>query len=109
MYQSRWREIIATEPADLRLRRELLDKLAAALEARMRREALTLRQTAELLEVSHPRIADLLAKRAQRFSLDRLVLYAERLQLTVHLRVTRPYASVGEPGALPPARPPGLD
>ena len=87
---------MATLPADLRLRRELIAKLASVLEARMQREELTLRETAELLGVSHPRIADLLAKRAERFSLDRLVLFAERLQLTVRLRATRPYGTGGE-------------
>ena len=65
----------------------------------MLRDALTLRQTAALLGVSHPRIADLLARRAERFSLDRLVLFAEQLQLTVRLRATRRYASGG--GAAP--------
>lgn len=61
----------------------------------MQRDELTLRETAALLGVSHPRIADLLAKRAERFSLDRLVMFAERLQLTVRLRATRRYASSG--------------
>ena len=60
------RAAMADWPADLRLRRELIAKLASALRARMRREQLTLRQAAQMLGVSHPRIADLLAKRAER-------------------------------------------
>ncbi len=56
---------MAELPADLRLRRELIAKLACVLEAQMRRDALTLRQAAEMLEVSHPRIADLLARRGR--------------------------------------------
>lgn len=92
-YQSLWSETIATRPADLRLRRELIAKLASVLEARRQRDELTLRETAALLGVSHPRIADLLAQRAERFSLDRLVLFAELLQLNVRLRATRRYAT----------------
>ena len=82
-------------PTDLRLRRELIEKVASVLEARMQREELTLRQAAEMLGVSHPRIADLLAKRAGRFSLDRLVLLAEALGLKVRIRATRPYGTGG--------------
>ena len=54
---------MADLPADLRLRRELIQRIASVLQARMQREELTLRQVAEMLGVSHPRIADLLAKR----------------------------------------------
>src|SRR3972149_4520627 len=53
---------MAALPADLRLRRELIAKLASVLDAQMQREALTLRQAAEMLGVSHPRIADLLGR-----------------------------------------------
>ena len=88
---------MADLPADLRLRRELIAKLASVLEARMRREELTLRQAAEMLGVSHPRIADLLAKRVGRFSLDRFALLAEQLGLNVRIRATRPYAIGGRP------------
>ena len=88
---------MAELPADLRLRRELIAKLACVLEAQMRRDALTLRQAAEMLEVSHPRIADLLARRAERFSLDRLVRLADALGLVVRIRATRPYATGGGP------------
>ena len=87
---------MGTLPADLRLRRELMEKIATAIEARMQREELTLRQAAEMLGVSHPRIADLLAKRAERFSLDRLALLAEALGLNVRIRATRPYGSGGD-------------
>ena len=65
------------------------------LDARMQREELTLRQAAEMLGVSHPRIADLLARRAERFSLDRLAVLAEALGLTVRIRATRPYGIGG--------------
>ena len=82
-------------PTDLRLRRELIEKVASVLEARMQREELTLRQAAEMLGVSHPRIADLLAKRAERFSLDRLALLAEQLGLNVRIRATRRYGTGG--------------
>ena len=80
---------------DLRLRRELIAKIAALLEARMQRDELTLRQAAEALGVSHPRIVDLLAKRAERFSLDRLVRLADEFGLNVRLRATRPYRTGG--------------
>jgi len=86
---------MANLPADLRLRRELIERIAAGLEARMQREELTLRQAAEMLGVSHPRIADLLAKRAERFSLDRLAVFAEELGLNVRIRATRPYGTGG--------------
>ena len=82
-------------PADLRLRRELIERIAAVLEARMQREELTLREAAEALGVSHPRIADLLARRAERFSLDRLALLAEELGLNVRIRATRQYGTGG--------------
>jgi predicted XRE-type DNA-binding protein len=86
---------MAALPADLRLRRELIARLAVALRARMQREELTLRQAAEVLGVSHPRIADLLARRAERFSLDRLVLLAGQLGFNVRIRATRPYGTGG--------------
>ena len=60
-------------PADLRLRRELIERVAAAPEARMEGEESTLRQAAGMLSVSHPGIADLLAKRAERDALVRQV------------------------------------
>ena len=84
---------MTTLPADLHLRRELIAKLESVLEARMQREELTLREAAVMVGVSHPRIADLLAKRAERFSLDRLVLLADRLELNVRIRATRPYGT----------------
>jgi len=86
---------MAALPTDIRLRRELIAKIATVLEARMQREELTLREAAEMLGVSHPRIADLLAKRAGRFSLDRLALLAEALGLNVRIRATRPYGTGG--------------
>jgi predicted XRE-type DNA-binding protein len=86
---------MANLPADLRLRRELIEKIATVLEAHMQGEELTLRQAAEMLGVSHPRIADLLARRSERFSLDRLALLAEALGLNVRIRVTRPYGTGG--------------
>ena len=86
---------MATLPADLRLRRELIERIAALLEARMQREDLTLREAAEMLGVAHPRIADLLARRAERFSLGRLVLLAEALGLNVRVRATRHYGTGG--------------
>jgi predicted XRE-type DNA-binding protein len=88
---------MAALPTDLRLRRELIAKIESVLKARMQREELTLRQAAEMLGVSHPRIADLRARRARRFSLDRLALFAEALGLTVRIRATRPYGNGGSP------------
>ena len=88
-------ETMAVLPADLRLRRELIAKIESVLQARMQRQELTLRQAAEMLGVSHPRIADLLARRAERFSLGRLALLAEALRLKVRIRATRPYATGG--------------
>ncbi len=82
-----------TLPAPTRLRRELIARIAAALEAQMAREELSQREAAAMLGVAHPRLADLLAKRAERFSLDRLVLIAEKLQLSVRIRATRSYRS----------------
>lgn len=61
----------------------------------MQRDELTLRQAAEMIGVSHPRIADLLARRAERFSLDRLAVLAEELGLNVSIRATRPYGTAG--------------
>ena len=87
---------MATLSIDIRLRRELIAKIATVLEARMQREELTLREAGEMLGVSHPRIADLLAKRAERFSLDRLALLAEALDLNVRIRATRHYGSGGD-------------
>jgi predicted XRE-type DNA-binding protein len=84
---------MATLPAPTRLRRELIAQIAAALEAQIEREGLSQRDAAELMGIAHPRIADLLAKRAERFSLDRLVLLAEKLQLSVRISATRPYRS----------------
>ncbi len=88
---------MADLPTDLRLRGELIEKIATVLDARMQREELTLRQAAEMLGVSHPRIADLLARRAERFSLDRLALLAEALGLNLSIRATRPYGTGGDP------------
>ena len=87
---------MADVSADQRLRGELIEKIATVLDARMQREQLTLRQAAEMLGVSHPRIADLLARRAERFSLDRLAVLAESLGLTVRIRATRPYGTGGD-------------
>jgi predicted XRE-type DNA-binding protein len=88
---------MAALPADIRLRRELIAKIESTLKARMQREELTLREAAEMLGVSHPLIADLLAKRAERFSLDRLALLAEALDLNVRIRATRHYGTGGRP------------
>jgi len=84
---------MATLSAPTRLRRELIARIAAALEAQIEREGLSQRAAAAMLGVAHPRIADLLAKRAERFSLDRLVLLAEKLRLRVQIRATRPYGT----------------
>ena len=67
--------------------------LAGVSQSSVQREELTLREAAEMLGVAHPRIADLLAKRAERFSLDRLALLAEQLGLNVRIRATRPYGT----------------
>lgn len=88
---------MATLTIDLRLRRELIDRIASVLQARMDREELTLREAADMLGVAHPRIADLLARRAERFSLGRLALLAEALGLNVRIRATRHYGTGGAP------------
>ena len=86
---------IANLAADLRLRRELIARIAAVLEASMQRQELTLRQAAEMLGASHPRIADLLARRAERFSIDRLAVLADALGLNLRIRATRSYGTGG--------------
>ena len=45
--------------------------------------------------VSAVGIADLLAKRPERFSLDRRAVLAEQLGLNVRIRATRPHGTAG--------------
>ena len=71
--------------ANMRLRSELLiavQEVVAAWE-------LTQAQLANRLEVTQPRLNELLRGRIDQFSLDALILLAERAGLTVHMQVER--------------------
>ena len=86
---------MAALAANVRLRRELIERIAMLIETQRDRGELTLRELADTLGLAHPRVADLLARRAGRFSLDRLVVLAEELGLKVRIRATRPYGTGG--------------
>jgi len=73
---------------NLRLRRELISAILARLEA----QGMNNKQMAEQLSIAHPRAVDLRELRAERFSLDALVILAQHAGLNVRLRATRPYA-----------------
>lgn len=77
-------------PTYLRLRRQLLQAIAARLE----RDGLNNTEAAQLLGVARPRVVDLIAGRAERFSLDALVTLAGRVDLTVRISATRPYRTL---------------
>ncbi len=73
--------------ASERLRSQLID----AVRARVERLGLSQVEAARRLGITAPRMNLLVHSRAELFSLDALVELAERLDLKVSIRVTRPY------------------
>ena len=71
--------------ANMRLRSELLIAVQEAVAV----WELTQAQLANRLEVTQPRLNELLRGRIDQFSLDALILLAERAGLTVHMQVER--------------------
>jgi len=71
------------EAANLRVRAELMDKIAAIIEQRGWSQA----EAAGHCGVSQPRINDLLRGRISRFSLDALVNLAAKLGFLVHVEL----------------------
>ncbi len=84
-YASVWDAIADTpeEAANLRLRSELMDKIAALIEA----NGWTQVEAASSCGVTQPRISDLLRGRISRFSLDALVNIAASLGQRVHVEL----------------------
>jgi predicted XRE-type DNA-binding protein len=84
-YASVWDAIADTpeEAANLRLRSELMDKIAALIEA----NGWTQAEAASRCGVTQPRISDLLRGRISRFSLDALVNIAASLGKRVHVEL----------------------
>lgn len=73
------------EAANMRLRSEL----AIAVQAAVEDWHLTQAQAASRLGVTQPRLNDLLRGRVARFSLDALIVLAERAGLAVRIEITR--------------------
>lgn len=73
--------------ASLALRRQALDRLVDHFS----RMGLKQGELADLLEVSRPRANALMNGHVEQFSLDALVDFAERAELTVRLSMTRRY------------------
>ena len=71
----------------LALRRQLIDAVAA----RIKRLGLSQTRAAGILGITAPRLSLLVHGHAELFSLDALVKLAAGLDLSVRLRVTRPY------------------
>lgn len=84
-YRSVWDALAKTpsEAANLRLRAELMQQIAALIE----RQAWTQAVAAKRCGVSQPRINDLLRGRLSRFSLDALVNIAAALGQTVRVKL----------------------
>lgn len=82
-YASVWDALSDTpeEAANLRLRSELMDKIAAVIEE----NGWTQLETAQHCGVTQPRVNDLLRGRISRFSLDALVNIASALGRRVHV------------------------
>ena len=82
-YASVWDALADTpeEAANLRVRSELMDKIAALIAA----NGWTQAQAASHCAVTQPRISDLLRGRISRFSLDALVNIASALGQHVHV------------------------
>lgn len=69
--------------ANMRLRSELMIAVQEAVEG----WGLTQAEAAQRLDVTQPRLNDLLRGRIARFSLDALILLAERAGLSVRVRI----------------------
>ena len=84
-YASVWDAIAATpeEAANLRLRSELMDKIAALVA----KKGWTQLEAARHCGVTQPRVNDLLRGRISRFSLDALVNIAAALGRRVHVEL----------------------
>ena len=82
-FDSVWDAIADTpeEAANLRLRSELMDAIAALI----KKNGWTQVQTAERCGITQPRVNDLLRGRISRFSLDALVNIAASLGRRVHV------------------------
>jgi len=82
-YTSVWDALSDTpeEAANLRLRSELMDKIAAIIE----KNGWTQSEAAQHCGLTQPRINDLLRGRISRFSLDALVNIASALGWRVHV------------------------
>jgi predicted XRE-type DNA-binding protein len=82
-YASVWDAIADTpeEAANLRVRSELMDKIAELVE----KNGWTQLEAAQRCGVTQPRISDLLRGRISRFSLDALVNIATALGCRVHV------------------------
>ena len=78
-----------TEAASMRLRAELANELIE----RLRQRKLSQSRAAELLDVTQPRVSDLMRGRLDLFSLDMLVDMAERAGLRTRVVVTRKRAA----------------
>lgn len=84
-YASVWDAIADTpeEAANLRVRSELMDKIAELVE----KNGWTQLEAAQRCGVTQPRISDLLRGRISRFSLDALVNIATALGCRVHVEL----------------------
>ena len=85
MFASVW-DALEDSPAaaaNMRLRSELM----AAVQEAVAGWRLTQAEAARRLDVTQPRLNDLLRGRIGRFSLDALILLAERAGLNVHMRI----------------------
>jgi predicted XRE-type DNA-binding protein len=84
-YASVWDALADTpeEAANLRVRSELMDQIAALIES----NGWTQVQAAHQCAVTQPRISDLLRGRISRFSLDALVNIASALGKRVHVEL----------------------
>ncbi len=84
-YASVWDALADTpeEAANLRVRSELMDKIAALIEG----NGWTQVEAANHCAVTQPRISDLLRGRISRFSLDALVNIASALGKRVHVEL----------------------
>ena len=90
MKQSRYQnvfEALESDPAvaeNLRIRSRLMSELVRYIE----QNSLTQREAAELLDVSQPRVSDLMGGKIDRFSIDMLVNMLARTGRHVSVRVS---------------------
>lgn len=73
------------EAANMRLRSELM----VAVQHVVAEWGLSQAEAAQRLDVTHPRLNDLLRGRVEKFSLDALILLAERAGMRVRVQVER--------------------